>query len=191
MARPLKVFTVEGHLSHLPARIINDTLGAPKHVSQGRIYVVARTKKDASQHLSDKIGSPFKVSELHEASGNHLDAFRAATAFLETTSDIYDGAVAVSHGTGSEKFAVPSASTDTGWIVVGETTHKDPANPRNFLRKPIFVPADAPTKPVRITIELDADADPDIVAELIKARKVFLEPSVDSGRFVLGMVVKS
>lgn len=189
MARPLKVFTVHGHASHIPPGIINDVLGAPSHIQQGGIFVVARTKKDAAQFLGDKLGGRYKTSEIDEATGNHITAFLDATRFLCTTSDVYEGKIAVSWGQGSQGYAVETFIN--GWEVVGETTHKDPANPHLFLQKPIFVPANAPAKPVRITIELDADSDASIVAELIKAGKVFLEPSVDSGRFVLGKVVES
>lgn len=194
MPRPLKVFTVHGHVSHLPARVINGVLGAPSHITQGRIYVVARSKKAASQRIAELFGGrPHSTSVIDEARGDSLVAFTGATTFLDTDSDLSEGTVATSWGPGGdERFAV-LLSND--WIVVGHTTYQDPGNPRKHLFKPIFVPVVQEEKPkaepVRITIELDADADPVIVAELITAGKVFLEPSVDSGRFVFGKVVQS
>lgn len=190
MPRPLKIFTVEGHAAHVPSRIINDVIGAPSHVRQGNVYVVARTKKDATHFLSTKLKMHWKVSEIREASGNHLDAFTNATRFLSTISDAYEGSVAVSWGNGGERFAVPVMGI---WTLVGETTFKDPARhpeSRKLLPKPIFVPAKPAPKPVRVTIELDTDSDPQIIADLIKAEKIFLEPSADSGRFVFGRVVQ-
>lgn len=165
MPRPLKVFTVHSHASYVPPHIINDVIGAPSHIRQGNIYVVARTKKDASAFLDKKLGGRYAVSVIDEARGNHFDAFMDGTAYLDTDSPVFEGAVVVSWGRGSQTYAAESIN---GWVVVGETTHIDPENERNLLKKPVFVAAAPVAKPVRITIELDADTDPAIVAEITK-----------------------
>lgn len=188
MARPLKVFAVHGHASYVPHHIINDVIGAPSHIRQGNIYVVARTKKDASQFLGEKLGSRYKVSEIDEARGIHFEAFMNATAFLDVNSPVFEGAVAVSWGNGGERFAV---ETVNGWTLVGETTHQDPENPRRYLQKPIFVPVKVAPKPVRVTIELDADMDPELVAKLLAGGRCTIAFGRITAREVVGKVVES
>jgi hypothetical protein len=185
MPRPLKIFTVEGRVAHLPSHVINDVLGAPRHINQGHVYVVARTKKDATHYLSTALKTHWKVSEIHEASGNHLEAFINGARFLGTDHDSYESKVAVSWGRGGERFAVPIEDT---WTLVGETTHRDPANPRNLLKRPFFVPATPAPKPVRLVIELDADTDPAVI-ERFRAGLSVLVNTQDVR--ALGMVVES
>lgn len=190
MARPLKVFTVHSHASYVPHHIINDVIGAPSHVRQGNIFVVARTKKDASTFLGEKLGGRYKVSEIDEARGIHFEAFAAATSYLSTEADAYEGRIAVSWGRGNETYAVETFIH--GWKVVGETTHQDPENERNFLKKPIFVPAKPEPKPVRLVIELDAHTDPRVIEVLRAASSVFVkDASSPVGKVASGKVVES
>jgi hypothetical protein len=190
MARPLKIFKIESHVAHIHPRIINDVLGAPRHVQQGNVYVVARTKAEATRFLVDAQLGSWRTSNIHEASGNHLVAFLDATAYLGTTSDVYEGKVAISWGIGGERFAVP-IGLDDDWTVVGETTYKDPANPRKHLDKPVFVPAAPPAKPVRLVIELDADMDPELIERLIATKRCTIAFGRISTHEVVGKVVES
>lgn len=175
MARPLKIFTVESHVSHISPRIINDVLGAPRHVCQGEVYVVARTKKDAGKFLLDAGLGDWRTGVIHEASGNHLVAFLDATAYLGTTSDVYEGKVAVSWDSGGERFAVLIGDT---WTLVGETSYRDPTNPRGLLSKPIFIPATPPAKPVHLVIELDPNTDPAVIETFRVGLSVFVNSSI-------------
>lgn len=158
MARPLKIFTIEGCYSHLPAELLG-LLGAPKHITQGDIYVLAITKKDAAERLSKAAGGTVRPGHIHETAGNDIMAVVDGTSFLRDEGDI----VAM-WGRGSKNVAVSRGSQ---WFLVGETTHKDPANPRNWLNKPIFVPVEPKPEPVRLVIELDADMDRELIEKLL------------------------
>lgn len=181
MARELKSFTIEGCYSHLPREIL-DVLGAPSHVNQGDIYVLARTKKDAAERLSRLLNGPVQPRWIHEGRGNSVEAIASATSFYQDEGDI----VALRSSSPS-KVAVPRGGQ---WFLVGETTYQVPGE-RKFLPKPIFVPVEKPAEPVRITIELDADMDPDLVARLIAGTRC----TVGFGRIdhheVVGKVVQS
>jgi len=191
MARPLKIFTVHGHVSHLPSTIINDVLGAPRHVSQGRIYVVAHTKKAASARLAEVLGGrPHPTNVIDEASDTGLVAFIEATAFLGTDSDLHDGTVAASYGNGDKRFAVLLSG---GWTLVGHTTYKNPENERDFLSKPVFVPIAQEEKPKaeprRVTIEFDADMDPELIERLIGIGRCTITFGRITAHEVVGKVV--
>lgn len=185
MPRPLKVFTIEGCYSHAPHAALK-ALGAPSHITQATMYVAARTKKDALQYLNNATRGNFKSHEMHEASGNSLDAIRAGGYFFD---DNDEGRVAIMWGRGSGgKVVVPSAD---GWTVVGEVTHQDPENERNFLRKPIFVHAKPAPKPIRLVIELDADTDTGVAAKLIEGVRCRISFGRITAYDVVGKVVES
>ena len=189
MPRPLKIFTVDSYVSHISPKIINDVLGAPWHISQGHVYVVARTKKDAARFLSDAGLGNWKTGVIHETNGNHLVAFTSATGFLGTNADTYEGNVAVACDVlGGDRFAVPGPG---GWEVVGETTFKDPENPRRRLNRPWFVPVDrTPHKPIRLVIELDADTPAEAVQALL-AHTMLRVSDVTNTTYAFGKVIES
>lgn len=67
-----KVYTTE--FGYAPAAALR-LIGVPGHVQQGRVYVIATSKRRASE-LMNEVGTPTPVSQFREATGNTLDALR-------------------------------------------------------------------------------------------------------------------
>ncbi len=182
MPRPLKTFIVEGNVSHAPQGALK-ALGVPSHIQQASLLVVARTKKDAAQFLVDAGDTGRRPEHLRETSWNYVTALQAATGFLTHESNVValrsmgQGPIAVAFG--------------GQWSAVGEFTHRHPDTGK-YSVMPIFVPSSQsePVKPVRITIELDADTDPVVIEDLRASAALHIMASL-SGATALGKVVKS
>jgi hypothetical protein len=170
MARPLKIFTIESHLSLAPHDALK-ALGGPSHIIQASMYVIARTKKDAAQFLINAGHTGCRADHVHETWSNYAVALREATSFLQA-----EGAVAIMSDS-NRRVVVPGLH---GWEVVGEFTFRDPENSHRMLPKPRFIiDKQRQVRPVRLVIELDADTDPAVIESFRVGLSVFVNSSID------------
>lgn len=106
-----KVYTTQfGYAPTAALRLV----GAPGHVQQGRVYVIATSKKRASELLY-QLGTPTPVKQFREASGTHLDALRRMGMI---TGDLDAVIVTPSNATHGDRIARWSA-THPHWTMVG------------------------------------------------------------------------
>lgn len=177
MARPLSIHTIQTCDSFLPQNALK-ALGAQLHDTQGAVYVVARTKKDATERLSTATGGRVRPTSVFPGTGFDVEAVATATTFLNSEGDL----IAMQN----RKVAVCRGGS---WFLVGKISYKDPASPHKLLQKPIFVPVATPAKPVRITIELDVNTDPAVIKTFLVGHSVIVASSISDK--ATGKVVES
>lgn len=183
MPRALKIYTVQSHASFAPYAALR-TVGAPSHVQQANMYVAAHNKADAARFLNEAGAQMISPRHIFEARGYCFEVLRDNTDVLGAENGI---AVMWSRSSSGGKVAV---KRDGNWAVIGEATYIDPSNTRRVLDHPIFLSAeDISAKPVRITIELDADMDPELVARLIAGTRCTIGFGRITAHEVVGRVV--
>lgn len=106
-----KVFATEfGYAPTAALRLVD----APVHRMQGEVYVIAASKKRASE-LLDQLGAPTPVKQFREASGTTLDALRRMDMIV---GDLDAVIVLPSNATHGAQIARWSA-THPFWTMVG------------------------------------------------------------------------
>lgn len=95
-------------------------VGVPGHRMQGEVYVIATSKKRASELLG-QVGAPTPVRQFREASGTHLDALRRMDMI---TGDLDAVIVLPSNATHGARIARWSV-THPHWTMVGRLDLND------------------------------------------------------------------